>query len=192
MRNCIVCLNGGRIINMDKVIEKFRDGIFSLNTNFGELAQHMIKILYKCTAADKKYYDLLDKNKKKIEVKFSRALRKIEAITEDNVIEVCTSASSKERPLLASEATEVIFDCNIQQLKPAEFDYLIYGIFFKDKIVIFKAASNEVPKMPGYSLQHKYGSEYQFHITKTRYNKHYPKFFDKELSYEELYKLFKK
>lgn len=59
-----------------KKLEQFKSGIFSLGTNFGELAQLMIKELEKFTPADGKYFDLLDSNNQKIEVKFSRAKKK--------------------------------------------------------------------------------------------------------------------
>lgn len=50
-----------------KKLEQFKSGIFSLGTNFGELAQLMIKELEKFTPADGKYFDLLDSNNQKID-----------------------------------------------------------------------------------------------------------------------------
>ena len=47
-------------------LEQFKSGIFSLGTNFGELAQLMIKELEKFTPSDGKYFDLLDSNNQKI------------------------------------------------------------------------------------------------------------------------------
>lgn len=61
-------------------LEQFKSGIFSLGTNFGELAQLMIKELEKFTPSDGKYFDLLDSNNQKIEVKFSRAQEKTQAV----------------------------------------------------------------------------------------------------------------
>lgn len=61
-------------------LEQFKSGIFSLGTNFGELAQLMIKELEKFTSADGKYFDLLDSNNQKIEVKFSRAKKKLKPL----------------------------------------------------------------------------------------------------------------
>lgn len=174
---------------MPSKVDQFRDGIFSLHTNFGELAQLMIAKLEGFKPAKKKYYDLLDKDNNKIEVKFSRAKKKLDSLNASNVIEQCIAATVDSRILLESEATSVTFDCNIQQIKVDEFDFLYYGIFFKDTIVIFKAPKDEVPKMPGYSIQHKDGVEYQFHINKANYKTH-SKYFYKKLTYKELYKLF--
>lgn len=178
--------------NSKKDLEKFKSGIFSLGTNFGELAQLMIKKLENFTSADGKYFDLLDSNNKKIEVKFSRAKKKLKALKESNIIELCLNSSSDSRVLTEADATNITFDCNIQQIKPSEFDMLYYGIFFKDKIVIFKAKSSIVPNMPGYSIQHKGGTEYQFHINKSNYSDHKAKYFYKELTYSKLYDLFSK
>lgn len=176
----------------NKKLEQFKSGIFSLGTNFGELAQVMIEELEKFTPADGKYFDLLDSDNKKIEVKFSRAKKKLKALKKSNIIELCLSSASDSRVLTEDDARETTFDCNIQQIKPSEFDILYYGIFFKDKIVIFKVKSNNVPSMPGYSIQHKGGSEYQFHINKSNYAKHKKEHFYKDLTYLELLNLFEK
>ena len=178
--------------NTKRKIEQFKSGIFNLDTNFGELAQLMIKELENFSPANNKYFDLLDSNNKKIEVKFSRAKKKLKALEESNIIELCLNSSSDSRVLTEADATNITFDCNIQQIKPSEFDMLYYGIFFKDKIVIFRAQSSVVPNMPGYSIQHKGGTEYQFHINKSNYSEHKRNYFYKELTYSMLYDLFSK
>lgn len=175
-----------------KELEQFKSGVFSLGTNFGELAQLMIKELEEFTPADGKYFDLLDSNNKKIEVKFSRAKKKLNPLKKSTIIELCLNSASDSRALTEADATKTAFDCNIQQIKPSEFDVLYYGIFFKDKIVIFKAPSDVVPNMPGYSIQHKGGTEYQFHINKSNYADHKKKHFYKQLTYTELLHLFGK
>lgn len=171
-------------------LEQFKSGIFSLGTNFGELAQSMIEELENFKPADGKYYDLLDSNNQKIEVKFSRAQKKLESLQSSNIVDLCMSAATDSRVLTEADATNVAFDCNIQQIKPSEFDMLYYGIFFQDKIVIFKAKSDVVPNMPGYSIQHKGGTEYQFHIKRNNYTYHKENHFYKEITYLELFKLF--
>lgn len=175
-----------------KNIEQFKNGIFGLGTNFGELAQLMIKELENFTPANDKYFDLLDSNNQKIEVKFSRAKKKLKPLKKSNIIDYCLNSASDSKILTEADATKITFDCNIQQIKPSEFDWLFYGIFFKDKIVIFKAQSKIVPNMPGYSIQHKGGTEYQFHINKSNYAEHKNKHFYKELTYTQLLDLFEK
>lgn len=46
--------------------------------------------------------------------------------------------------------------------------------------------------MPGYALQHKYGKEYQFHITKNTHEHHHKHYYVNDLTYEELYDLLSK
>lgn len=174
----------------DNTLQQFQNGIFNMSTNFGELAQLMIRELESFTPADNKYFDLLDNNDKKIEVKFSRAKKKLTPLKKSNIIEYCLKSALESKILDEIDATEATYDCNIQQIKPSEFDVLYYGIFFKDKIIIFRAESDKVAKMPGYSIQHKGGTEYQFHIKKTTYDFHKKNHFYKELTYPELYKLF--
>ena len=70
-------------------INDFQRGIFALGTNFGELAQLMVQKLEGFTPANGKYYDLLDSQGNKIEVKFSRAKKKLEALNATNVVEYC-------------------------------------------------------------------------------------------------------
>ncbi len=41
------------------------------------------------------------------------------------------------------------FNCNIQQVKRLEFDVLCYGLFFADRIAIFKMHSNEILSCSG-------------------------------------------
>ena len=47
MKNCIVCLKGKRIINMDKIIEKFRDNEQYLNFFDKELSYEELYNLFK-------------------------------------------------------------------------------------------------------------------------------------------------
>ena len=191
---------------MTDEIEKFRDGIFSLRTNFGELAQLMLQKDMGFFPSNDKSYDLKNKDEKKIEVKFSRAYKKEIKLTEKNAIDLCSNFSTMVYDSTNAENKLSDYDCNIQQIKPECFDYLYYGVFFRDKIEIFCAERSIFPesieafkkdkestrkKLPGYALQHKGGSECQFHITKTTHKHHYENYHFKDITYEELYNLLK-
>jgi hypothetical protein len=76
------------------------------------------------------------------------------------------------------DRTRVPFDCNIQQIKRSEFEHLYYGIFFMDKVAIFRIASKDIGPQIFYSdFQHKGNTgEGQFHIndkTIAIHEKHY-------------------
>lgn len=187
----------------DKNIDQFKQGIFSLRTNFGELAQLMVKKDMGLHAADNGSYDLKDDNGHRIEVKFSRAYKKV-SLTEDNAIDICTNSTSTVYASSEAEDKAANYDCNIEQLKPRCFDSLYYGVFFADKIEIFHAPRSEFPdsvdsflqdkaaareKLPGYALQHEGGEECQFHIKKTTHKHHREHYHVKDLTYEELYDL---
>ena len=188
---------------MEEEIKQFRDGIFALRTNFGELAQLMLKKSEGFTSADNNTYDLKGLNGEKIEVKFSRAYKDIK-LTEDNAISLCCNSSISVYRSDEAEHKDANYDCNIQQLKPEFFDVLYYGVFFSDKIEVFRAERAYFPesieafmadkesareRFPGYASQHKNGTECQFHITKRTHKHHYDNYFLKEISYEELYDL---
>lgn len=177
-------------------IQYFRDGIFALRTRrFGTVAEIMIKKIFKLSESNTLEYDKLDtSNNQKVEIKFSTVMKENEErINEHNVIEQCLKANLANRALSLKEIKTVKFDCNIQQIKCVEFDILYYGLFFADKILIFKMSSSEVLKCPGYSnKQHRNNiGEGQFHINNDNLSYHMQNFFIKELTYMQLYKLLK-
>ncbi len=183
---------------MESNIEKFRDGLFSMNTRrFGKVAELMIKELYKFGDSDSINYDLKTRSGKKIEVKFSCVLKSCdETITKDNLIDSAVNSLTDIRALTFEDAMKNKFDCNIQQVKPKYFDYLYYGCFFKDKIMICGIKSEDVNESNTglfYSpFQHKNNvGEGQFHINNKTIQYHLDNYFIKWLSYEELYNLFK-
>ena len=110
-------------------------------------------------------------------------------MTLKSAISCCLNANMENRAVSIEDAKNTTYDCNIQQLKPSEFDILYYGLFFRDKIVIFRANTDVVPQMPGYSIQHNGGHEYQFHIKKSNYEFHYQNYKYKKITYQELYDL---
>ncbi len=177
-------------------IEKFRDGIFALNTRrFGKVAELMIKEIYHLNDSENIAYDLLAKNKEKIEVKFSRGLRKCkETITEKNMIKQLIASNLDNRMLTFEMAKEEEFDCNIQQIKPKEFKTLYYGCFFADKIMVCKIGSSQIAKDKKllYSDRQHRGNvgEGQFHINNTTLENHLNKYLVQWLTYGELYAFF--
>lgn len=179
--------------------EKLRDGIFALRTRrFGSVAECMVKRLSKFSKGRSLFHDLYDDQlNHRIEVKFSVVQKKAETtITEETVLK-CIEESITESPKVAfSEWHQHKFDCNIQQVKRAEFDVLYYGLFFSDCVKIFRIESQHIKKRSeggqiGYSdRQHKGNKgEGQFHITNRNLQFHLDHFYDKTLTYDELYNL---
>ena len=169
------------------------DGIFALHTRrFGTVAEVLVKIMANANWGKSISHDLYDeKNLKRIEVKFSRALRKnISTINETNILEQIVSADDKIRMFASTELEEHQFDCNIQQIKRKEFEVLYYGIFFSNVVQIFKIHSSDIgrDKELQYSdKQHKGNvGEGQFHLNKKTYDHHKKKYFYKELTYEQI------
>lgn len=180
---------------MDERIKEFRDGIFALRTRrFGTVAELMIETLYGYNASRNQFHDLYDAvTDSRIEIKFSTVMKENEAcVSAQNLIDQCTKATVGNRAMNSTEINRYGFDCNIQQVKRAEFDILYYGLFFADKIAIFKMASEDVISCPGYSdFQHKGNAgEGQFHLNQGNINWHLQNTFIQWLDYEELYNLF--
>lgn len=88
----------------------------------------------------------------------------------------------------STEWKENDFDCNIQQVKKKEFEVLYYGIFFADKVVIFKIISDQIGKEIQYSDKQHRGNkgEGQFHLNNRTYEHHLANYKEKELTYQEI------
>ena len=177
-------------------VKEFRDGIFSLNTRrFGKVAELMIKKLFNLDDSDNLAYDLKDSNGNKIEVKFSTVLKSCDStINFENLIESVIDSNLNNRMLSFDEAQNVSFDCNIQQVKVKEFDYLYYGCFFNDKIMICKIDADMILNDPNimYSDHQHRGNvgEGQFHINNTTLGNHLDRYLIQWLLYEDLLDLF--
>jgi len=178
----------------NQLIEEVRDGIFALRTRrFGTVAEIMIKRLYDLDESGSLAFDKRDRNsKERIEVKFSTVMKaNDDKIRDDNVIDQCKKANLANRAMKSSETNKYKFDCNIQQIKAKEFDLLYYGLFFADKIEIFKMTSEEVLNCPGYSDKQHRGNEGegQFHLNESNIGYHRKNFWERDLTYTELYRL---
>jgi hypothetical protein len=179
--------------------EKLRDGIFSLRTRrFGSVAEYMVKRMEKCGKARNQFHDLYDDVKRsRFEVKFSVVLKKADTrISEDTVLQCIEEATSAERMVAFPHWQNHEFDCNIQQVKRAEFDVPYYGLFFSDCVKIFRIQRHEIMenRLGGrihYSdFQHKGNKgEGQFHINPDTLQIHLDNYLYQTLSYDQLYKL---
>lgn len=177
---------------MTEEIKEFRDGIFALRTRrFGTIAELMIESLYSFSHSHNQFHDRYDEtSKQRIEIKFSTVMKANEAVIDRyNSIDQCKKANLGNRALNSTEMYDYNFDCNIQQVKRFEFDILYYGLFFADRIAIFKMNSSEIISCLGYSdRQHKGNEgEGQFHLNRSSIDYHMNNHFVQWLTYEELY-----
>jgi len=175
--------------------EELRDGIFSLRTRrFGTVAEIMVKKISQFDWGNSISHDLYDQaSGKRIEVKFSTALKSNKStITEDNVLEEIFQAINKNRMFEQKDWNKYQFDCNIQQVKRKEFDFLFFGIFFADKVEIFKIEPQQIDSAINYSDKQHAGNEGegQFHLNNGTYEYHKNNFFIQALSYDELLEIF--
>lgn len=165
--------------------------MFRLNTRrFGALAELFIKRLHSLDKARSVFHDLYDGPlAQRVEVKFSTVQQKWSAtLREDNLEAVLREAVADRKGLSFENLGASSFDCNIQQVKPAEFEVLFYGLFFSDCVLVFRCESSLVPSMPGWSdKQHKGNrGEGQFHITDKNLARHVERHLVGKKSYPEL------
>lgn len=171
----------------------FRDFIFLQNTRrFGDVAELVMKYIFELNDSSNNAYDA-EKNGERYEIKFSRVTKKhTEVITADNLIELIKRESFDERAIKFDKMYDEKFDSNIQQVKPAEFDWLIYGLFLADKVIIFKTSSENIVNLPGWTDKQHRGNvgEGQFHIKNTNLSEHLEHYLVKIMTYQEIYDLF--
>lgn len=176
-------------------LERFKRGLFALKTRrFGNAAELMIQRLYDLEDSATTEYDKYDPvNRKRIEIKFSKASRKHKSsISSGNFIDSCLGAEDFRNTILALEDIgRVPFDSNIEQVKPQYFDVLYYGLFFSDCIAIYHIDSGSVKNLPEYSDKQHRGNkgEGQFHLNNRTINAHHI-YLERILSYEALYNMF--
>lgn len=180
---------------MKQDLLEFRDGIFALRTRrFGTIAEIMIKKIYNLEDSSSLAFDKINQGtNERIEVKFSTVMKENDArINENNIISQCVKANLANRAMKSTETNIYKFDCNIQQIKCVEFDILYYGLFFSDKIEIFKMTKAQVLSCQGYSNKQHRGNEGegQFHLNQDNLNYHRENYLQKSITYEELYELF--
>jgi len=181
------------------IIKLFRNGIFLQQTSrFGKIAEIMIQKKYHFTnpPISTTKYDLWDSNNhQRIEVKFSTVREKNEKkITETTIVNQCLVAKFQNKPIVYRDCELKCFDRNIEQVKTDEFDLLYYGLFFWDKILIFRVDSKNISAIPGWSskMHREKAVDYtagQFHITNDNVQHHIENYLIDTLTYKQLYEL---
>lgn len=173
-------------------LQRFRRSIFSLsNKRFGTLAEIAVSKLLKFNPSNSIYHDLSD-GVERVEVKFSRAVSHHKSkFNADTLLEELAK-DPIDRAFSYDEWRETNFSCNIQHVKPTEFDVLIYGIFFSDRVLVFlltpKDLSGPVLSLSRQSLGNEL--EGQFSINARTLQHHLDKHYLLTLSYADLLTLF--
>lgn len=182
------------IVNPTMTPDMLREGIFNLNTRrFGTVAEVMVKRMVKLGKGKNLFHDLYDDVKDhRIEVKFSTVRKKNNRpIDELTVVKCIQDELGANRYVPFTDWENYEFDCNIQQIKRNEFEVLYYGLFFYDKVLIFKVDSGDIGPDIYYSdKQHKGNQgEGQFHINRATLQIHLDRYLYAEMSYEKLLEL---
>lgn len=111
---------------------------------FGTFTECLTRHEHGFQASDDSAYDALSNTSKKIEIKSSRVIITNENSNAKNMFQSLegleTSLSSFEQLFTGN------FICNIQQVKPTEFDVIYYSLFLNDIILEFSMQSSEISK----------------------------------------------
>lgn len=171
--------------------EELRDGLFELQTRrFGRVGELVVQSMARLGQAQNRFHDLFDDvGNQRVEVKFSRVLSSHSTPLEPgSILEAISGARVSERAVAFADAHTEPWDCNIQQVKCAEFDVLYYALLFADRLVCFRVASGDVRTLPGYSdFQHRGNEgEGQFHLQPANLPVHLEQHHYVTLTYGEL------
>jgi hypothetical protein len=171
--------------------ELLKEAVFQLNTRrFGALTELFIKRLKSFDRSESIFYDLYDAaHGKRVEVKFSTVLNKCNTpLREDTLEAALREAVGGNRAVPFPTWSDSSFDCNIQQVKPSEFETLFYGLFFEDRVLVFKCTTADIAQMPSWSAKQHKGNvgEGQFHVTRRNLQYHLDHFLVQHISYPQL------
>lgn len=177
---------------MTDIEEKIRNGILSMQTRRrGSVAEIIVKKITGSHSGNSLRYDLSFKDDR-IEVKSSAPVCNVDSIkiTEQTAL-TCILNPFNSYPVSFYNFNNSHFDCNIQQIKPNEFDILFYVLFFSDCIVLFKMTKDHLKsnvKELKYSDKQHRGNvgEGQFHITERNLHYHLENYHFCTLQYEDL------
>jgi hypothetical protein len=148
--------------------EVFRDAVCRLPTRrFGILSECLCRRLLGAPRSTSSAYDLGGPDRR-IECKFSVARHRSPRFESDDLLaSVARFAAEGDRLLAFDQWSSADFACNIQCIKPSEFDLLYYGIFFSDLIAVFSAESGLIgtPCLPAHPQAH-HSTHLQFHLNR--------------------------
>ena len=176
--------------------EKLREAIFNINTRrFGTVCEAIVQKIANFGEGRNQFHDLYcDITDSRIEVKFSRVQNRAQiTIRPDTVIDAIFAELDENRTVSFDSWEDKDFDCNIQQIKCSEFDILYYGLFFWDKLIIFKLDSETIKSDRNifYSdKQHKGNvGEGQFHVNNRTLQHHLNSYIAHDLNYSQLFEI---
>ena len=175
-------------------LEKIKKNIINMSTkDFGTFFEKIIKKELELNDSKNGAYDGI-KNSKKIEIKVSRVIKKINKNKFENYYDYLLQYEKKLLPEV--ELLTRNYDCNIQQVKPYLFDELIYGLLLDEGLLLFKINKEIFKNNPGLikytDKQHRGNkNEGQFHINSSNINIHMKEFFLKRIEFDRILKLAK-
>ena len=180
---------------MKKEVKEIRDGIMMLHTSrFGSLMELVIKEIYNLEYSKGVTCNLWNnKTGSRVAVAFSRAVTNSKNNVRINPIGACLESNIRKR-LVNSTSNGKKYSCYFQQLKPNYFDYLYYGILYKDSVAIFKIKNNQLCDVPHFSRsQHRDNkNECQFSVDNSTISWHMKNNFVRFISYEEIFEILKR
>ena len=174
-------------------IELHQRGLFALQTTrFGLVTEMMLRLLYGMEGSGQKAFDLKTPAGARIESKFGRVTRAhSSSITRENLLDNLRSALVP-RALSLLDGPLPTFSCTISQVKPHLFDYLYYGLFFWDVILIFRMQPENLTEIAYTPIQHRGNvGEGNFFINNRTLPQHLTRFYWGALDYPQFFDLFR-
>jgi|TARA_Y100000310_G_C20432291_1_gene692041 hypothetical protein len=184
---------------MNKLIEKFRNGIFLASSRtYGEIFMEPIIRKWKgLSESDTDENDGVNDNGDPEEIKCSKVLLPIQNKKAFLLEKIMTVAENNVLTRLISFANCLTstYGSNIQNIKRDHFSKLVYVMLFEDCIKIFESDKEDISKIPNWCEKHgRYdalGKSGQFNITKSNIEWHLENNLVATLTWDEVYEIAK-
>jgi hypothetical protein len=190
-------------VGLNELAEKIRNGLFmAASRTYGEqYIEPFVRAHYGLDSPSSDDHDGVHPSTgdryeiKAAKVLTSRIVSAKRSLIERILAEGTNTALHRMVPYANRYSAE--YAANIQNVKRAHFDFLIYVLLFSDRVTVFKVGAKDIsnPNVPNWSDKHgrydQHGMSGQFSINKNSLRSHEERFLQVVLTYEDLSERYK-
>jgi len=177
--------------------EMIRDGLFlAASRTYGEqYIEPFIRAQYGLEVSPSDHDGIDPRTRKRYEIKAAKVLTgRVDAKKASLLQRILAEINNTQlhRMVAYADRYTAEYDANIQNVKRDHFDFLIYVLLFRDRVVVFEVRTDAITlaDIPNWSDKHgrydKLGKSGQFNIKKHNIERHESKYQKDVFTYEQL------